>query len=217
MIIKFTNSTMNKKVNKIEVANIFSKKQKRRLFIDEYDYFASDNNYSFYKKYIIANYKKGGTDTLIELMELSMKMDYFNSDFFTHLWEEFSSKRFWYRLTFLDYMFNLRLKINKNLFISINREILGRSSNLEIQYQACVNLYVMNSQYFKILSSLIIKAGKKANHYVFYRLADFITNNRKSEKNMRLKDQMIETITNKTTLLPVPQKKEIISMLAEYH
>jgi hypothetical protein len=203
-----------KKTNPDELRIILSNYEKRREFIDEYLYFALDGNSSIYKKYIDANFKSSDTGLLVDLMELSIKISYFSSDLFKNVIRSFSGKRFWFRLTVLDYIFSFQSKINREQYLQINADIFHKVANFEIRFQAGINLYAVENKYETAILKLISIAAKMPNHHALYRMAFFLGDRKKSSRDVEVKRHFIKTIKNKHTMLPIRQKKDIFSIIA---
>ena len=204
---------MNNKKNKGELVRIFAVKRERSEFINEYMFFDSDDNFLFYKSFILNNYKSNETELLIELMELSIKIDYHNGLFFKHLWGLFKNKKFWYRLAFMDYTFSLRTKIEKNLYRSVNEAVVKQVSNFEIKFQACINLYAEDISYDGELFHLISLANAEANHYALYRVAVFLNNSMEFEGKQVFKKKFRKLLESNDSPLPNSQRKEILSSI----
>jgi hypothetical protein len=192
---------------------IFASHLKRSIFISEYEHFLEDSHGGFYARFILDHYRAAKTALLVDLMELAIKTGFFDRDFFDFIFSQYATKRFWYRLAALDYLSSVRGSIGKDEYERINREILNKPGNLELQFQAAANLILSDSSVGRTLFSIIEKAAKVGNHYVLYRAVHFLTDPAGPDARQSLKQDVRELIDKKASL-PEAQRKELLNYLA---
>lgn len=191
---------------------LFKNPVKRRDFIDSLDYNKiKHTDKSLFKNIISSNSNTKNTKLLIDLMDFCISIKYYNRSIFENSWDVFYYKKFWFRITFLDYLFNFKSKIGIKRYNNINFDIFKTSKNLEIKFQACLNLYLTDCKYESKIEYFLKLASKTSNHYIFYRAAHFI-NNTNSVNTSSIKKVIRKLLVHNETI-PISQRKEIIKMV----
>ncbi|PUZ22510.1 hypothetical protein DCM91_14675 [Chitinophaga costaii] len=153
---------------------IFSNHTDRQLFISHYDFSATDRHNRFYKSFVDDHCLAENTDMLIAVMELSMKMDYFKEELVNQAWSVYETKKFFFRLNFLDYLFFFKNKIDAALYLEINEAIFTNSLNVEVTFQAAINLYDLTRYYAPYLYISLKRACRSSDYYIFYKIVQFL-------------------------------------------
>ncbi|MDP4216255.1 MAG: hypothetical protein Q8927_08635 [Bacteroidota bacterium] len=203
-----------RKINKNELEKIFSKNGTREEFIEEHGLFLSDNNTSFYKEFIRRKCSSQKSDLLIQLMELSIKVEYYNSNLLDHLLKFFYSGKYDFRLAFVDYLYSLRTTIGRNKYEAINSTILKKVRNFLLKFQAALNLCAIDEKYHELFLKLLAIAQRTNNNYAFYRFAYFYESHRKRKDILILKDHVVRILKGRDLKLSKEQKRELLKMLS---
>lgn len=200
------------KISEQELIRIFEDNNARSIFINDYDFFGLDENDSFYLQFINENISNKKSKLQEDAIELSIAADIFNETYFNIIRKVvFSRRTYWIKLLCLDWLNVFADRIPKSDFLKINERAAKENNDL-LRLQANINIL---SLFYEagIIENIIDLLCQTRNSAVFYRFINHL--NTFDIKTLLSEEQLkrILTIVNKSALLSVGQKNELITKL----
>jgi hypothetical protein len=202
-------------IDKTDLQRIFNSNENRHNYIQEIDDLEIDKNKSFYIKYIKSNYKTNNLEKLIDILDLAGRIKYNSPEFLSYAYNEFWRRKFWYRLSFLDFILDLKDKLSNNDYKKKNTDIYLGVSNLEIKFQAALNLYSVFGNNSKEILSLVQKGAKAGNHYLFYRIINQESDWPKSKEKIEILQEALLYLNRNAMVFNESQHDYLTKSFAE--